>query len=260
MVVGDSFTFGQGVNLEDTYSKHLERLINDQGTTSEVINCGVIGYGMWQYLEVLRRKVIPYKPDLVILGIFIDDIATSISPHKNMENLPGTNPFAKDASDLINRSYLWNFFENWNTIFETKYRYRRGYEYLKGIEERKKATGPAHPETNWHKIMYGKLPKQTYLDFAQTLDEFVRTCERANIQVLIALIPDAAQLHEPERQAVNHFVAKTCREIGVPFVDVTKRLEKEEDPRTLYLFPFDAHTSPKGHRLIAESIFKQIEF
>ena len=259
MVIGDSFTFGQGVNLEDTYSKYLERLINNKGMTSEVINCGVIGYGMWQYLEVLKRKVIPYKPDLVILGIFIDDITTSFSPYKNLKNRPGTNPFAKDASGLMNRSYLWNFFENWNTIFETKYRYRRGYQYLKGIAERKKATGPAHPETTWHQIMYGKLPKQTYLDFAQTLDEFIQTCRTANIQPLIALIPDAAQLDEPERQAVNRFVKDTCREIGVPLVDVTERFEKETDPRTLYLFPFDAHTSAKGHRLIAESVLEKIQ-
>ena len=259
MVIGDSFTFGQGVNLEDTYSKYLERLLNSKVMTAEVINCGVIGYGMWQYLEVLKRKVIPYKPDLVILGIFIDDITTSVPPYKNLENWAGTNPFAKDASDIMNHSYVWNFFENWSTIFETKYRYRRGYPYLKGIEERKKATGPAHPETTWHQIMYGTLPKQTYFDFSQTLKEFIRTCEAANIQPLIVLIPDAAQLHDPKRQAVNRFVKDTCREIGVPLVDVTERFEREKDPRTLYLFPLDAHTSPKGHRLIAESIFQKLQ-
>jgi lysophospholipase L1-like esterase len=87
----------------------------------------------------------------------------------------------------------------------------------------------------------------------------MRICETANIQVLVVLIPDAAQMHEPERQEVNLFVAQTCKDIGVPFVDVTKRFEKEEDPRTLYLFPLDAHTSPKGHRLIADSIFEQLQ-
>ena len=259
MAIGDSFTFGQGVNLEDTYSKHLERRINDMGKTSEVISCGVIGYGMWQYLETLKRKVLPYKPDLVILGLFIDDITTSVSPYKHLQNWPGTNPFAKDASSMMSRSYLWNFLINWSTLFETKYRYLRGHNYLKGIEKRKEATGPAHPGSNWYQIMYGKLPKNIYSDFADTLHKFIRICEAVNTQVLVVLIPDAAQMHEPERQEVNLFVAQTCKKIGVPFVDVTKRFEKEEDPRTLYLFPLDAHTSPKGHRLIADSIFEQIE-
>lgn len=259
MVIGDSFTFGQGVNLEDTYSKHLERRINDIGKTSEVISCGVIGYGMWQYLETLKRKVIPYKPDLVILGLFIDDITTSVSPYKHLQNWPGTNPFAKDASGMMSRSYLWNFLKNWITLVETKYRYLRGHKYLKGIEKRKEATGPAHPESNWYQIMYGKLPKNIYSDFAETLYTFIRICETVNTQVIVVLIPDAAQLHEPDRQKVNLFVAQICKDIGVPFVDVIKRFEKEEDPRTLYLFPLDAHTSPKGHRLIADSIFEQIK-
>ncbi|MGD8509314.1 MAG: SGNH/GDSL hydrolase family protein, partial [Syntrophobacterales bacterium] len=259
MVIGDSFTFGQGVNLEDTYSKQLERRLNDMGKTSEVISCGVIGYGMWQYLETLERKVIPYKPDLVILGLFIDDIPTSVSPYEDLQNWPGTNPFVKDASGLMSRSYLWNFLKNSITFVETKYRYLRGHNYLKGIEKRKEATGPAHPESTWYPIMYGKLPKDIYSDFAETLHTFMRICETANIQVLVVLIPDAAQMHEPERQEVNLFVAQTCKDIGVPFVDVTKRFEKEEDPRTLYLFPLDAHTSPKGHRLIADSIFEQLQ-
>jgi lysophospholipase L1-like esterase len=259
MVIGDSFTFGQGVNLEDTYSKQLERRLNDMGKTSEVISCGVIGYGMWQYLETLERKVIPYKPDLVILGLFIDDIPSSVSPHRDLQNWPGTNPFVKDASGLMSRSYLWNFLKNSITFVETKYRYLRGHNYLKGIEKRKEATGPAHPESTWYPIMYGKLPKDIYSDFAETLHTFMRICETANIQVLVVLIPDAAQMHEPERQEVNLFVAQTCKDIGVPFVDVTKRFEKEEDPRTLYLFPLDAHASPKGHRLIADSIFEQLQ-
>jgi lysophospholipase L1-like esterase len=259
MVIGDSFTFGQGVNLEDTYSKQLERRLNDMGKTSEVISCGVIGYGMWQYLETLERKVIPYKPDLVILGLFIDDIPSSVSPHRDLQNWPGTNPFVKDASGLMSRSYLWNFLKNSITFVETKYRYLRGHNYLKGIEKRKEATGPAHPESTWYPVMYGKLPKDIYSDFAETLHTFMRICKTANIQVLVVLIPDAAQMHEPERQEVNLFVAQTCKDIGVPFVDVTKRFEKEEDPRTLYLFPLDAHTSPKGHRLIADSIFEQLQ-
>ena len=107
--------------------------------------------------------------------------------------------------------------------------------------------------------MYGKLPKNIYNDFAETLHRFIRTCEAVNTQVLVVLIPDAAQIHEPERQEVNRFVAQTCKDIGVPFVDVIKRFEKEEDPRTSYLFPLDAHTSPKGHRLIADSIFDQFQ-
>ena len=42
--------------------------------------------------------------------------------------------------------------------------------------------------------------------------------------------------------------------MGVPFVDVTPVLEAEDDHPSLYLFPVDAHNSPKGLKLIAKSI------
>ena len=57
---------------------------------------------------------------------------------------------------------------------------------------------------------------------------------------------------------VNRFLEHVCSEIGVPFIDVTPTLEAEKDHRSLYLFPFDAHNSPKGLRLIAELIADRI--
>lgn len=83
MVVGDSFTFGSGVNVEDTYCEQLERLLHNTNSPHEVINCGVIGYDMWQNFEALKRKVLPYQPDLVILGVFFDDIGASRPPYED---------------------------------------------------------------------------------------------------------------------------------------------------------------------------------
>lgn len=43
-LVGDSVTFGAGLNLEDTYAKQLERLLNNHYTKKiEVINFGASG-------------------------------------------------------------------------------------------------------------------------------------------------------------------------------------------------------------------------
>lgn len=70
----------------------------------------------------------------------------------------------------------------------------------------------------------------------------------------MALIPDAAQLGEPHLQAVNQRVAEACAAAGVAFVDLTEVFEAQNDSESLYLFPIDAHTSPKGNRLIAETL------
>jgi hypothetical protein len=106
--------------------------------------------------------------------------------------------------------------------------------------------------------MSGKIEKRKYMEFSETLRQFVIAANDVGAKVLVVLIPDSVQLDDSHMQAVNRFVEQACREIGVPFVDVTPALEAEEDHRSLYLFPLDAHNSPKGLRLIAQTIANKI--
>lgn len=259
MVIGDSFTFGMRVNLEDTYPKQLEKLLNRRNMPSEVINCGVIGYNMWQHYEMLKSKVLPYKPDLVVLGLFEDDLASSMRPYDESDGHQGSNPFEeRGASGIMSHVSLWNFLRNASALFEYKYRYRRGYTYMRSIEDRKKKWGPANPTNGNYMIMSGKMKKRKYTEFSEALKQFAVTADKARAKVLVVLIPDSVQLNDSHMQAVNRFVENVCVELNIPFIDVTPILEADEDHRSLYLFPFDAHNSPKGLQLIAESIGDQI--
>ena len=74
LVLGDSFTFGEDVGDEDTYSAQLERLM--PGT--EVINLGVHGYGHDQMLVYLREEGIRYHPDVVVLGFLTGDMERNV--------------------------------------------------------------------------------------------------------------------------------------------------------------------------------------
>ena len=255
MVIGDSFTFGMGVNLEDTYVKGIERLLQKENINLEVINCGVTAYLMWQNYEVLKRKALPYKPDLVVLGIFLNDIEQSKPPYKNFSEWKGSNIFEEEQNtSLKDKFYIRNYIKNLDRIFKFRNRYRRGHNYLKTIEERKKTV-----IQNWLKIMYGKLEERKYIEFEDTLNKFVETAKNANCDVLVAYIPDAVQLHDLEGQEINRFIKRICQKMGIPFVDITPKFEMDSDPSSLYLFPLDAHTSPKGHKLIAESIVEKIK-
>ena len=259
MVIGDSFTFGMSVNLKETYPKQLERILNHANITCEVINCGVIGHNMWQHYEMLKRRALPYQPDFVILGLFEDDLIGSIPLYNESDRYQGEYPFGeRGVSGVMCHISLWNFLRNANALFEYKYRYRRGHTYVKAIENRKKKWGPANPTNVHYKIMSGKIEKQKYMEFSETLRQFVIAANNVGAKVLVVLIPDSVQLNDSHMQAVNRFVGEACHEIGVPFVDVTPALEAEEDHRSLYLFPFDAHNSPKGLRLIAELIADRI--
>lgn len=66
VVVGDSFTFGEGVADDEVYAALLQRRIDG----AKVINLGVLGYGTDQQYLRLRRDGFAFDPDLVILAFF----------------------------------------------------------------------------------------------------------------------------------------------------------------------------------------------
>ncbi|MFH1510424.1 MAG: SGNH/GDSL hydrolase family protein [Candidatus Woesearchaeota archaeon] len=72
--LGDSVAFGEGVNLEDTYAKVLERKLNNHSTKKyEVLNFGRFAYGTMDELELLEKKGLDYSPDIVILMMVYND-------------------------------------------------------------------------------------------------------------------------------------------------------------------------------------------
>ncbi len=256
-VLGDSFTFGMSVDLEDTYGKRLENLLRSRVTTTEVLNFGVIGYGLWQFRIQLEQQVMPWEPDVVVLGLFLDDIVQSIPPsQQGKPGWTGHNPFARNARKQASAFYLVNTLRNLEKLLETRYRYRRGHGYLEGIDKRKQELARERSQHAYSKAQYGTLPGAYYLRFSEGLEAMGDWAAAQGIALLVAYIPDASQLGEPQRQHINRFLARETRRLGIPFVDVTPRIEAYPDARELYLFPLDAHTSPRGHEMIAQALFE----
>jgi hypothetical protein len=70
VVLGDSFTFGEAVSDDETYSHQLESVLPN----TEVLNLGVHGYGHDQMLLYLKEEGVKYHPDVVLLGFVYIDI------------------------------------------------------------------------------------------------------------------------------------------------------------------------------------------
>ncbi len=260
-VLGDSFTFGMAVNLEDTFVKQLEGLLNQQDYRVETLNFGVIGYHLWQYVALLENKTFEYKPDLIVIGIFLDDIMGTVPPDTSDPEWRPRNPFEQIISKKHQggKLRLWNIIRNVNKLLETKFRYKRGHTYLQGIEERKKLIGPDDPGHAYYKAQIGDLDQKYYDDMARSLAKVKKLARENNTPVIILYIPDGSQLHESKRQHINDFLTATATLLGIPLIDATPEFEAFLDPRELYLFPMDAHTSPKGHSVMAELLFEEIK-
>ena len=72
--MGDSNTFGQGVQTEETFSKRLEALLQSIASPRfEVLNMGVSGYSSVLGWELFKREVLRYDPDCLVIGFASND-------------------------------------------------------------------------------------------------------------------------------------------------------------------------------------------
>lgn len=87
---GDSWTFGWGVALEDSWPHRLELLLKESGYSNvEVINCGQAGQYSRTYLKNMRSVLPVLKPDLVLVGLLQgDDLAQLYETHGTFRNQP----------------------------------------------------------------------------------------------------------------------------------------------------------------------------
>lgn len=130
VLLGDSFTFGWGLNLEETFGYRLERILNENnlGTNFEVLNFGVPGMNTVGEIGRFKERALNYKPDLVIIGFVGDDdqsrefdfiLANCSSPEerlkvynqlRNDKRLKDINTFVKQPlEEMIKFSREFNF-------------------------------------------------------------------------------------------------------------------------------------------------------
>lgn len=84
MVTGDAFSSAEGVDTNQAWPYVLNQRLSTQST--EVMNFAITGYGPNQYAEVIQKYAPTYKPDLIIVEMFVndyEDVAVSDNDFRN---------------------------------------------------------------------------------------------------------------------------------------------------------------------------------
>lgn len=117
-VIGDSFTMGEGVAIEDSYPTVLEERFNAEGQRSfEFINFAVAGYSLPQYIATIRRKALSYQPDLIFIGF----CAANDSKKPNLEAFNKPYQLKSPGNGFLN----FFFFEHIGNVYKRFYNYLR---------------------------------------------------------------------------------------------------------------------------------------
>ena len=225
VVIGDSYTFGEGVNDDRTFAAGLERMVEH----CEVLNLGVHGYGTDQQLLRLELDGLKYRPDIVLLGYYEDDVPRNRlsfrdyqKPHFSLvggrlvlDNVPISSPEAFRARvHLRSVSYL--------DIFMTALRERR-------------------------------LREENVQRTTRILDEIFAKSRAIQARVIQLYLPTPDQIHADESHHPGLF-SYGCTVPGVTCVDPTSAVHQWLAPHADWKGFFRYHYAPEIHEVIAQQV------
>lgn len=108
---GDSWTFGYGVNVEDSWPKKLEQYLFNKGIENiEVINCGRPGQFTDTYRNYIEKIVPLLNPDLVLIGVLqLDDLAQLYTNHYRLNHTGTIKKYSTKIKSVLIRYFKHSF-------------------------------------------------------------------------------------------------------------------------------------------------------
>lgn len=74
ILVGDSFVWGQGVEQDQRFGDRLEGLYREQGLATRVYSLGLVGKGVYQYLQMLAEVPPAVEASRVVVAFYMNDM------------------------------------------------------------------------------------------------------------------------------------------------------------------------------------------
>jgi lysophospholipase L1-like esterase len=258
LVLGDSFTYGVGVENDETFSARLGQL----DPRLEVINAGVIGYGTSQELVLLQEQGLPLRPDLVLVAFFWNDVANSYVrglPPFAVENgalrYPPADarvperPRRPDSRRLLRHSYAYRFLSD--RLKMLSFQAKLALELP--IEDDDRLAGH-DPEAAWQLT-------------ALLLSEIQRSAQAAGASTLVALIPDQVQVQpdlsvtglRPENYEIQDRMRALAAAHDIAVLDLLPGMRDayQSDGVPLY-YRVDRHFNARGHQLAAKILLEEL--
>ena len=281
LMLGDSVTFGWGVDDEQTFSYILEEKLTQeaQGRNIEVINAGWHdGFAPDSYYVYLNQEGLKLKPDLIILNLFpyndIADLREMVWVKTDDKGLPS----AIESTDRAVRGgyHVERVSSNWKFRLPLLKNSHLAILAMTNLEQNSPAT-----VTNikkWLRLTEPQtIPAQEaeaclyVLDCSRQMGELWDKLDQVllglnqllvaeNIPLLVNIIPAPSQTFplgqagelpqdlEPQQRFKDLFAVQS-----ISFLDPLPLLV-DQSYRS-YFFPQDGPPAPAGHRKLAETLF-----
>ncbi len=238
LLLGDSFTFGHAVQVEETFGHQLAHRLKDVSRRSVVINAGVGGWGTLQEVTYARDHMVFYRPDFVVLTFCANDPENDTQYRYGLRDSDrGIVPFPGKIF-LRNNSQLYRFVHTQVSSlihnFLVQRKAREHGEILELDEQSVSVISPKEWERTLHEIR----------SFAADFRDF-------NPDGTLLIQASAPWQDDIRRNLM------TLSHGNVRYIDLYDRTANlTADARRQ---PHDGHWSPLVHSIAADELFRAIE-
>lgn len=216
IVLGDSLTFGWGVEQEDTFANILEVELNQEFPT-EIINFGAGNYNTEQQVNLFLEKGLKYEPDKVVVFYFIND--AEVTPEKSKLWFLGYSQFI---------SFYWSRI---NTFMNRHFPSKSFKDFYSGLY--------LDNHTGW-------------LNARKAFMQLKDTCKKENMELQVVLLPE---LHDVDNSIFNNeysIISAFLESNAIDYLSLAAFFADYDDPMQLWVSYDDAHPNKLAHQAIAE--------
>lgn len=276
LTLGDSMTFGMGVEGFESFPKVLETKLNKASGSSqyhEVINASALGYGPNEYQNLYQILGQKFDPKIIVVGFFLgNDSLDSLWVDLNkkyitLKALPDqVIPFSVNEW-LKNHSFLWVFLmQNYYGLIETTNVDTLKLVFNGDIKGRMLREVQIDPSSQYM--------KKSWQLSETSLIKLEKQAAKNKAKMIILILPTREQIvpgewakvkeqgHNVESRLYSDSgsrkeMLKICKLNNWRCLDFQEIMRSQKDLTGLFL-ENDFHLSPQGHKLVADILFNYL--
>ena len=251
LLLGDSFTFGQGVPYEATWGAVAEGLLRQRGMPLDLVNAGVQGMDTRSELLMLRELAPRYRPDAVVLGFLINDLYTNVPLDTNSRPATRSTDWSRVRKEVFVRTGATQTFHLLQLA-------RRIVTSNDALYTKLYLEAPGRGE--FLRLPLSARPRDQLAVTEQLLSRFAAECRALGVPLIVLSIPQqfqvlhrvihGAQVGDIDVAFYDRHFADLGRRVGFTWVPTLDALAEVEEPARLY-HRLDGHLTADGHAIVA---------
>ncbi|HEU4511150.1 MAG TPA: hypothetical protein VFR78_23160, partial [Pyrinomonadaceae bacterium] len=261
LAVGDSFTVGAGVTMEEAWPAQLESAINSASLVPRrirVVNGGVAAYSLTQIRQLTEELAQQLKPKIVVAGVFPSRYWRLDDPYVYFHGM-AIRKSETERIRVVDGGMIYTPFKtSWlkSIDFFSADHFYFGAHVLR-VARSAAETGARYVRSDSSQSSRADVEKllQSLLVELEKLREL---CAASNIQLVVMLINEQEEdgsIKAIEKQ-YNEVVESFCRDRGVTVVNPLPAFEELARGKPVFRQANDHHWSSQAHQVAAKELLR----